>query len=142
MGFLFGFPKSRAELSRLPTSTPTSFGENTNLEEVSDWLTKIIVGLGLVQFDKIRTFVEELGESVSHSITPEVSNGSETIAIAAMLYGFVCGFLFYYVWARTRLYEEFIRRANQAPKADNSARPVDQGIAARSLVGRGESAAQ
>jgi hypothetical protein len=35
---------------------------NTNLEQISDWLTKIIVGVSLVEFDTIRNRFYELAE--------------------------------------------------------------------------------
>jgi hypothetical protein len=41
LGFLFGIPKVLKESS---SSTVGSFSDNANLEEISDWLTKIIVG--------------------------------------------------------------------------------------------------
>lgn len=48
--FLFGIPKSggnlSADVSRV--SAESSLAVNTNLERISDWLTKIIVGLGVV----------------------------------------------------------------------------------------------
>jgi hypothetical protein len=49
LGFLFGLPKTleRSGKGRLTT--------NTNLDQISDWLTKILVGLGLVQLGKVST---------------------------------------------------------------------------------------
>lgn len=72
LGFLFGIPRS---LQQQPAGPPTAsdagqqpdgkprlaglqaFRNNTSLEEISDWLTKIIIGIGLVQF---QTFIAYL----------------------------------------------------------------------------------
>lgn len=85
-------------------TTTTQYKINTNLEEVSDWLTKIILGLGLVNVDKVISFVDSLGEGVGSAIGQ--AQGAKAIAIAAMLYGFVCGFLQVYIWTRTALKKE------------------------------------
>jgi hypothetical protein len=78
-GFLFGIPRRLQEAApsvQPPASgTPLSKGAerslyagNTNLEQISDWLTKIIVGIGLVEATKILDFVVGLGESVATSL--------------------------------------------------------------------------
>ena len=60
VGFLFGIPRIvQRDASQSGVSRPiaqiqsTSLGINTNLTEISDWLTKIIVGVGLVQLNSI-----------------------------------------------------------------------------------------
>ncbi|TIU00165.1 MAG: hypothetical protein E5W55_03355 [Mesorhizobium sp.] len=73
LGFLFGIPRllqrpgsaqsqSRPDQQQNGTDQPPSlrqlererfFSSNTSFEEISDWLTKIIIGLGLVQFQTI-----------------------------------------------------------------------------------------
>src|SRR6267142_3576429 len=65
IGFLFAIPRSRQDqltVQAQPTSTPdadtarqrlSDYAANTNLEQISDWLTKILVGIGLVQFGDI-----------------------------------------------------------------------------------------
>ncbi|OCP11935.1 hypothetical protein BBX50_17020 [Ensifer sp. LC11] len=66
IGFLFGIPKllqrgtdkiagARDDIDR---SSKKLFYTNTSLEEISDWLTKIIIGLGLVQFDKLIYYIK------------------------------------------------------------------------------------
>src|SRR6267154_1146153 len=52
VGFLFGVPRA-IQNDNASTSTGTTFKANTNLEQISDWLTKIIVGVGLVQLATI-----------------------------------------------------------------------------------------
>ena len=73
---------------------------NTNLEQISDWLTKILVGVGLTQLTKMPTFFVELGNQLS----PAFGNfeSSATFSVAVFVFFIVCGFLIFYLW--TRLY--------------------------------------
>ena len=50
IGFLFGIPKINTEYSK---NKEKEYLANTSLEEISDWLTKIIIGLGLTQLINI-----------------------------------------------------------------------------------------
>jgi hypothetical protein len=105
-GFLFGVPKSvsnPANTSVPPTKSPYKI--NTNLEEISDWLTKIILGLGLVHLDKVIRFVDSIGQEAATAIGQ--AQGAKLIAISAMIYGFVCGFIVVYIWTRTTLRVDF-----------------------------------
>jgi len=64
VGFLFGVPVREQEPETDNTGTAKKsigYQPNTNLELISDWLTKIIVGIGLVQFPKISHFFVLLG---------------------------------------------------------------------------------
>lgn len=68
LGFLFGIPrivqrqpdKPAGQSGDAPISQSEKrqlFTTNTSLEEISDWLTKIIIGLGLVQFKMITDYL-------------------------------------------------------------------------------------
>ena len=64
VGFLFGVPVREREPETDNTGTvkrSIGYRPNTNLELISDWLTKIIVGIGLVQFPKISHFFYSIG---------------------------------------------------------------------------------
>lgn len=55
-GFLFGIPRSAQEpqgSAGLPLEQASEYKVNTNLEQISDWLTKIIVGIGLTQLGTV-----------------------------------------------------------------------------------------
>ena len=108
VGFLFGLPKS--ESSREATVVPSPI-DNTNLQEVSDWLTKIIVGVGLVEFGQITAWVVDIGSAIG--LTVGESTGGREIAIAGLIYGFVCGFLYYYLWARLWLFDLLKKRTER-----------------------------
>ncbi len=71
-GFLFGLPRSRVVdmttggLSGAASNPPPSsaYLTNSNLIKVSDWLTTIIIGLGLVNLRKIQAAIEQLGAAL------------------------------------------------------------------------------
>lgn len=131
LGFLFGIPRT------LQRETPTEFepadgGEssleapdqgvsyqvNTNLEQISDWLTKILVGVGLTQIGKIPGALQLFGDYVSVGLGG--ANNSKTFAVAVLLYFLTCGFLIGYLWTRLHL-------AGALRRADRSALGVLQG---------------
>lgn len=52
LGFLFGVPRSNVHLGpdgQAETGDEPAYVPNTNLETISDWLTKVVVGVGLVE---------------------------------------------------------------------------------------------
>lgn len=101
LGFLFGVPRA------LSGDRGATSGEqhlrliaNTNLEEVSDWLTKIIVGATLVQLGSLSRRIGALAASVS-SIFGTPSEQNKIMAGAIILYSAVLGFYVFYVGARS-----------------------------------------
>ena len=95
MGFLFGVPR----VLRKGDATLT-LGSNTNLEQISDWLTKIIVGLGLVE---IRTLVKSTEQFIDF-LAPSLGGGGKGSAFALALLvifgssGFLALYLVTRVW--------------------------------------------
>ncbi|MHC1562527.1 hypothetical protein ACR9E3_26490 [Actinomycetospora sp. C-140] len=111
VGFLFGVPKSRGEAGGYRTTSDGSYKPNTNLEQVSDWLTKIIVGVGLVQIRQIVGAVSYVGDRFGAAIG-DLSGlpGSGSIFAVSLLLGCAAiTFLLMYMWTCTRLYEVFTR---------------------------------
>ena len=128
-GFLFGIPRVLQADSGPGTSTLSATGSqpapnnpppyqqqvNTNLEQISDWLTKIIVGLGLVNLYKIPDILRDTSELIARGIASPTKNttvksalnaintniGTATIfANAIILYFPVLGFLVGYLITR------------------------------------------
>src|SRR5204862_8287798 len=62
IGFLFGIPRSLADQDRRGDQSGPSarYQANTNLEQISDWLTKILVGVGLVKFTAFARLIVDL----------------------------------------------------------------------------------
>jgi hypothetical protein len=71
---------------------------NTNLEQISDWLTKILVGVGLTQIDKIRQVTLQASAHIGQALGG--TGTGEQFALVIMLYFLTCGFLFGYLWTR------------------------------------------
>jgi hypothetical protein len=75
------------------TQERIGLGINTNLEEISDWLTKILVGIGLVEAKTLKTYLGSVGRYVGRSLGP---NG-DVIAVGLVIFfictGFLAGFL-------------------------------------------------
>ena len=114
VGFLFGIPKSRTDgSSRLADTRSVEGGElrekywdNANLEEVSDWLTKIIVGIGLVEFTKLLDFFGEIG-IISE---PIIGQYGKIVLQGSLLYFLVLGFIYCYLWTRVVFYRFLVSR--------------------------------
>lgn len=101
-GFLFGIPRGPADATDAATATAsTDYRPSNSLEQVSEWLTKILVGAGLVQLAQIKTALSSLGGAVAGSLSappPGTALVSQLVAIVFVVYGFLISFL----W--TRLY--------------------------------------
>jgi len=95
VGFIFGIPRTPA------TKSSKDIGANTNLEEISDWITKIIVGVSLVQLNQISGGITELGNTVSAGLDNHPS--SFVFSVSTMIFYFVGGFLLAYLWSRIYL---------------------------------------
>ena len=105
-GFLFGIPRimeSRSSHEPLKSAKGEVL-HNDNLVQISDWLTKIIVGVGLTQINKIPEYLDKLGEYLGPSFMARgltvVDNSSKTIAICVVLYFLIMGFIACYLWTR------------------------------------------
>ncbi len=102
IGFLFGIPKvaSAPSAGNDNTSQPTHpiLAVNTNLEQISDWLTKIIVGLGLVELHNIPPQVSKFVAATSSAYRASNDAAALAVAIYFPILGFTSGFII------TRLY--------------------------------------
>jgi hypothetical protein len=72
---------------------------NTSLEKVADWLTTIIVGLGLVHLRDLRTEVTEMGVWLTNAITLQTAGKNGTPGVVLALTFSVAGFLLVYLWS-------------------------------------------
>jgi hypothetical protein len=98
VGFLFGIPRSASSGQPTPTG---EYQANSNLVEVSDWLTKIIVGVGLVQLGRVAPALTRLAASLKAPLGGQPS--SAAFGIALVVANVLLGFLFFYLWARSLL---------------------------------------
>lgn len=128
IGFLFGFP--RAEKYRFNksidndhNSNVNSYSDNTNLEEVSDWLTKIIVGLTLIKLNTIIGWINQSATAIAGVYacnSPDNQYAFFVFGYCIIIIYFLAGAALFYVWARTNLSIIFTRSREEQLQAENT----------------------
>jgi hypothetical protein len=121
-GVLFGIPRYAASSTDKQATQPHAvrYQGNTNLEQVSDWLTKIIIGVTLTEFRSIARDVVSVSNSLAASFSGVTNIEGRVEAMSLLLLAAISGFLFFYLWARVYLPKMFRdsetddRRANGA----------------------------
>jgi hypothetical protein len=110
LGFLFGIPytlqhersnnsaSNNTDIKFVSEDQQVNYRANTNLEQISDWLTKILVGVGLTQITTISERFHQIANTVSAGLGN--TDGSRVYAFATILFFLICGFLFSYLWTR------------------------------------------
>lgn len=115
LGFLFGIPRAAASEAIAAKGTGASpkdsdgpaaaaaveYRANTNLEQISDWLTKILVGVGLTQLTKLPSALQAYATSVEPLLGGTAAAGRFGIALS--VYFLVAGFMVGYLWTRLEL---------------------------------------
>ena len=99
VGFLFGIPKTLQ--SDRQGSEETRYIANTNLEQISDWLTKILVGVGLVQISAAPAALGHLAQELGPMFGGE--DTSPAFGLSLAIYFTVAGFVVAYLWTRAVL---------------------------------------
>lgn len=125
LGFIFGIPRVGNERAVEAVATASDGAQasiaedqsnkvrpNSNLVEISDWLTKILVGVGLVELNSIPDRLGKLAYDLGPGLRPSQCGTSascsdfiisgQAAGLAIIVFYFTLGFLFGYVW--TRLY--------------------------------------
>jgi hypothetical protein len=115
LGIVFGIPRSASQIHfTRPEDERPEFQANTNMEQISDWLTKILVGAGLVDLKElpgaINSAARYIGPSLAWGTGGDVS-AMAPIAAALIIYfsveGFICGYIF------TRVYFVIVLQLTQ-----------------------------
>jgi hypothetical protein len=128
VGFLFGIPRalqadrtdsSLSEIERSEGLSTYHLRVNTNLEQISDWLTKIIVGLSLVNLRELGQALSAMAEALSSALEPAESNLSFAYALIVFfsITGFVYGYLLTRIYISGALYrsEQFNTEIQEEP---------------------------
>lgn len=102
VGLLFGIPRSLQGngASARPsddTARDQAYGDNSNLEQISDWLTKILVGASLVQMREIKDLLVKLANRLAG--TPRADQAF-AFSLFVIIYFLVLGFVSSYLLAR------------------------------------------
>jgi hypothetical protein len=104
-GFIFGVPRvlssDQPRGGGAALGRSTRIGANTNLEQISDWLTKILVGVGLTQFGPIAAAAGRLFASLAPSFGGSKEAGTAFVG-GLIIYMATCGFAS--GWLFTRLF--------------------------------------
>lgn len=109
IGFLFGIPRTlqsdspkTANGQRDDASRSYRQNVNTNLEQISDWLTKILVGVGLTQLREMPQRLMGLASYFQSGL-----NNNPAVALAVILNSMVFGFFAGYLLTRLFLASAF-----------------------------------
>ena len=101
-GFLFGVPRSTTDNNKVHLQV------NTNLEQISDWLTKIITGAALASLKDLPGVIKRAASYVAQSLAGCFSGGrcvdsNELASTGGAIFAFFLslGFLFGYLATRT-----------------------------------------
>jgi len=84
VGFLFGLPKLGPGQSR----QITGYLPSANLPEVSDWLTKLLLGAGLVQLTHLGRPVSALIDNVANGLADLSSVSSAKVIAGSIVFGY------------------------------------------------------
>ncbi|MGC4039940.1 MAG: hypothetical protein QM710_03865 [Flavobacterium sp.] len=99
IGTLFGMPKRNDELN-------SSYSVNNSLVEISDWLTKIIVGLGLVNLKQIPVYLMAIGKYISDACG-NIDGSISVFSITVVLYFAALGIYIGYNYMRLVLSQKY-----------------------------------
>ncbi len=130
IGFLFGIPRVLQQPDAKPPATPpaaaggaaappasptpnqdVSYRQevNTNLEQISDWLTKIIVGIGLIELRRLPELLSRVSKFMAAGLG--ATQQAQVLAAGIIIYFSILGFLSGYLLTRIYLSGAF-RRAD------------------------------
>lgn len=106
VGFLFGIPRPSSSTVKSDDGnpnddsppTPTRSASVTNLEEIADWLTKILLGAGLTQISKVPEGIENMALRLSGRTN--LATNVVPITIAIWVYFVIVGFFLGYLLTR------------------------------------------
>jgi hypothetical protein len=124
LGFLFGLPRARLtdqlttpDSAHHESRTPSShYLANSNLIKVSDWLTTIVIGLGLVNLGSAVPALRTLATALQAPLGGAPYAGA--IGISTLIGGCIAGFVLVYVYTSIRvrqLLEDSDRQTEAVP---------------------------
>lgn len=90
-GFLFGIPKP----------SPDDKSTNTSLEQISDWLSKILVGAGLAQLTVLPGWAWRVATRLAEGLGGPTGSAGFVLCLAVFLA--IAGFVILYLWSRAHL---------------------------------------
>lgn len=94
LGFMFGVPGADPN-----SPARTDSRQRTNLELISDWLTKILLGAGLVELKSITEAAVGFSKSMGESLPSSMLLGEYIGLFIALGFG-ACGVVTGYLWSQ------------------------------------------
>lgn len=119
LGFIFGVPFSRdgavsnsggsedKSKESKPQASAPRYKANTSLEQISEWLSKMLVGVGLVELKGLSKQLYQLAEFIGRGLGD--TDAARVFAYFGILLFSGCGFLFGFIWARIYLRRWFTK---------------------------------
>jgi len=104
IGIVFGVPRSgNTDAVYPPGGRQAALHPNTNMEQISDWLTKLLVGAGLVELKDLSRNLDLAAQYIAPALASEaMKTGPALTSVAAALIVYFCveGFIAGYLVAR------------------------------------------
>lgn len=94
IGFIFGLPRVISENTSIYSNM---YGDNSNLDQISDWLLKILIGVGLAQLNELRNILDAFQGAVENILKSSISGYAAVLLIVIFS---VAGFLGSYLLTR------------------------------------------
>jgi len=118
LGFIFGVPRRAGEqgtdggpgdlgalgfaeadlgasIDRDDLGSAGRYVTNTNLAQVSDWLTKVLIGAGLVQLSQLPRALRAASDFIAETLP---GAGAPAFAAGLIVYGLTSGFILTFLW--------------------------------------------
>lgn len=135
LGFLFGIPRSINSNNPEMSSSKNQIMQNDNLVQISDWITKIMVGVGLTQIYQIGPNLIRLGDYLapafdSHGIG---ETSAPIIGVIIVLYYLVVGFLSSYLWTRLHFSTMLAQNQDVIDEIQNDLESKEQELARKEI---------
>jgi len=100
IGIVFGVPRSAGDSVSSFGDRHSALHPNTNMEQISDWLTKLLVGAGLVELKDLSRSLNLAAQYVARALASEAMKPGPaltSVAAALIIYfcveGFIAGYL-------------------------------------------------
>ncbi len=103
LGIVFGIPRSASQPREAGQSGASDLQANTNMEQISDWLTKLLVGAGLVELRELPQAIDSAARYIAPALTSSAGGNPQqvtSIAAALVIYFSVEGFIAGYIFTR------------------------------------------
>jgi hypothetical protein len=132
-GFLIGVPRSVSSGQVRLSGNDQKFSPSTNLAEISDWLTKLLLGAGLVSLSRLGGPLGMLIDDVAAGLygpkaTPAIIQSAKVTAGAIMIAFAVLGLLVSYIVTST-WYEMKMEKLGSQDATGDASKPGRASVA-------------